>query len=66
MYKQIDAAILGDRKKGKISFTVIKIQINNLYQSIHSGAFSFDMLINHKSVFRVLLELMLLEEKSLI
>lgn len=66
MYKQIDVAILGDWKKEKTLFTVIEIQINNCYQSIHSGAFSFDMLINHKSVFRVLLEIMLLEEESLI
>ncbi|MDF9889624.1 hypothetical protein M2246_004856 [Bacillus sp. LEw-kw-24] len=29
MYKQIDAAILGDWKKEKTSFTVIEIQINN-------------------------------------
>jgi hypothetical protein len=29
-------------------------------------SFSFDMLINHKSVFQALLELMLLEEKSLV
>ncbi|SCN16317.1 Protein of unknown function [Bacillus toyonensis] len=29
MHKKIGAATLGDWKKGKTSFTVIKIQINN-------------------------------------
>ncbi|AYF06165.1 hypothetical protein CN386_15600 [Bacillus cereus] len=39
--KQIDAAILGDWKKDKTSFTVIEVQINNLYQSVHSCAFYY-------------------------
>ncbi|MDA2777447.1 hypothetical protein PDQ74_27500 [Bacillus cereus group sp. Bc005] len=32
---------LGDWKKVKTSRIVIEVQINNLYQSIHLGAFYF-------------------------
>jgi len=37
----MNVATLSDWKKNKTSFTVIKIQINNLYKSTHSGAFYF-------------------------
>ncbi|MEC3465022.1 hypothetical protein P9149_24510, partial [Bacillus thuringiensis] len=41
LMEQMNVVILSDWKKNKTSFTVIKIRINNLYKSTHSGAFYF-------------------------
>ncbi|PEZ62473.1 hypothetical protein CN324_21550 [Bacillus anthracis] len=41
MLMDINRASLGDWKKFKTSRTVIEIQIYNLFQSIHSGAFYY-------------------------
>lgn len=46
----MNAATLGDWKKDKTSCTVIQIQINNQYISIHSGAFYFGG-INFENTF---------------